>query len=151
MQLYVLSEAIITLSVPLMKKLRDTQEFAQGQTAHKWQTGWYLNSHLSNYKIQSSSHDFTLSSALGIKFNLFYISQSVKRFFKVLKITGGCLLCPTSLLKHTFSMLSFSFFFFKHDLQGKALGPTRICGPCAQSLAWPWQLQPANATSGRRS
>ena len=39
MKLCILSKIVITLPVPLIKKLRDAQIFAQGQTANKWQAG----------------------------------------------------------------------------------------------------------------
>ena len=66
----ILSKIVITLPVPLMKKLRDAQIFAQGQIANKWQTGWCLNSHLSTYKIHLLSMTSHCPQFWRIKLNL---------------------------------------------------------------------------------
>lgn len=66
----ILSKIVITLPIPLMKKLRDAQIFAQGQTANKWQTGWCLNSHLSTYKIHLLSMTSHCPQFWRIKLNL---------------------------------------------------------------------------------
>lgn len=112
---YILSKAVVTLPVPLMKKLKDTQVLVHGQTANKWQVSLCLDSQQKS----SSSHDFTMPSSFKGQTQFLYFS----RFLGVLKITCGCL-PHHKVLGSTHSQCHFLNFVFNLTYLGRPWYPS---------------------------
>lgn len=134
---YVPCKAVITFLVPLMRKLRDSQVFAQGQkpVGDRQAGAW---THVCKLQNPSSFHDFTVPSALWDK------TQSVSYFLICEKIFQGSwnnlrlFTTPQSFVKYTFSMLSLSFFlsfFFLTWHRGRPWYPPGAVDQCSR----PWR------------